>query len=467
MFKISDIVNGYLYIKNEQVPFEFDKSSFKLKLYFDFATWEDESNPIKVLERYFADSDPKATKEVDYIEFKGCTSDRKNICIKAVNIPNERDGFKVYPCVWVYISTTTLDNNHIYGLRIEGDTIDSYFSPVGVFRANLKYSEEKKGYDEFNINAKSTNSEKCGSINNDEITIQAIATYRSNNNVPLISSSRLLMKFEKPVSLSEAESNCLNIYHVFQILNYRKNIAIDDFIVLSKNENGEIFTCGVMSANLRKFDNESEKNNSNCIKHSHIKENLGKMIKMYSEGTIINAYLPESYSDRRIYEISRIYMILSDFDYQFKKVNTDNCKSNTLVNTKKRISNIISSLINEESSVSEKVDLCRIKEMVNSVSNGLSYKKSLDLAFKNNEDIMKIFVGKYFQEDYSEATNIIVKQISDIRHSFSHGSLNIDITQENLNSICIIERLNYALMLKRIGLENKMIIDGIKTLFHE
>ena len=467
--KISNIINGFVYYDGSYFPFQFTKESFELTIFPDYESWLKYTDPIFVFDEIFLPHDPKKSKEREYLNLIGESSDRRNVLFHLAKKPRYNNGIITFHVIWLYFTNASVTENDITTIKVTGQSINDYFPPEQVFKRTIvSDSEDTKKITKMTVDAMSSEVEDGGSLKFDSIPIkielQAYATMHSATTVPLSCESALYLTFEKAVDCIFAEEICLGVLRTFQILGNRNNISFNDFDLVSFNSDRNTSCSGVLSLYLKDYLEETNEEKQFLIKHQYIKGYLGSLIKHVLTKRIGISSLCENRKDSFSYRSDRIYMILADyerfFNNEYKSLIRD---SDSFLDTKKSVLIYLDKQMKNDNK--NRIDYERIRNSVNNIGKGISYEKKVRFGLVEMKDLMEPFVNYYYEGEYSKVITNLSKRIGTIRNKISHGSLNIDIKQENLKDIRIIEHMTYALLLRSIGIPDYEIIRGLNTLF--
>ncbi len=463
--KLPDRIIGFLDYNDSKCPYEFDKDSFELRLYYP--TESDAYEQVLSGIKSYAAS-PIEHKWVEVIKLIGKTSEGYRVYFETSANPDSYNGYRVYDIDLYYISNN--DSDPINEIRFYGQEINYFYDPARVFKREIMLQNEKTISSKY-MKVQTTNSEAldCGRYQSGESTVEAICKaepiMNPSSSTPLDSKSYLSLKFSNQLSVDEVINKALYVHRVLKYVCYRNNIHYEDVSTYIKLNDGRNWNCGKLVFKEKCQQEKSENARKRIIRADLLHTNFAKLMDIIEKEEITYGHICDSISDMSCYSVSRIIMILAAFEREFRIVyGPDVRRSELYKETKDKVFNLVQDYANSLSGKSKKY----VIGFANGIKNhDSSYGDNCKYALEDCSEIMKPFVTKRFDGTYEEIIDEVSISINNLRNGIAHNKLDFEIEARNIAEIKIVERLLYAIRLKNLGLDPKDIQLSISELFGE
>lgn len=263
-------------------------------------------------------------------------------------------------------------------------------------------------------------------------------------------------------------------YFVFQLwfvarnfirfLCYRKNIFISEIELAAPYENGKHENFATMHLIKQQGETEEEPlKGGRYIKQIHIAGKEGQILSDIADNKLYLRHLPESYFSGRHFDAARFIMIVTAFEWEFKRLYPDGIsKSNTTINAENEIIEEIQNKINECKGKKKSI----YKFLSKRVRNDSLQSKIVQVG-KDYSGIIDVFGNQLFHLNSEKLIySDMGQRLSDQRNRFAHGDLDKDFVDLSLLDLMFLELIVYALQLKYYDIPDKEIQKSINELFH-
>ena len=224
-------------------------------------------------------------------------------------------------------------------------------------------------------------------------------------------------------------------------------------------QNGEFFVVG----DKPQIDEQSIKD-GRCIKHYYIAEAETAILTAIAENTLYMRHLPESREAGQHINAARFVMITAAFEWEFKKLYPSGLRrKDASIKADETATQVLTTLISESKG--------KLKELYKSLlKNGIGFAPLQAKMVQTGKDLDSIIspFGKYLcainkkELNYSKMGERLASQ----RNHYAHGDLDEDFIGDSLLDLIFLERILYAMQLKRFGVSEKNIQHSINDLFH-
>ena len=224
-------------------------------------------------------------------------------------------------------------------------------------------------------------------------------------------------------------------------------------------QNGEFFVVGDKAP----IDEQSIKD-GRCIKHYYIAEAETSILTAIAENTLYMRHLPESREAGQHINAARFVMITAAFEWEFKKLYPSGLRrKDASIKAEEAASQVLTALINESKG--------KLKDLYKSLlKNGIGFAPLQAKMVQVGKDLDSIIspFGKYLcainkkELNYSKMGERLASQ----RNHYAHGDLDEEFIGDSLLDLIFLERILYAMQLKRFGVSEKNIQHSINDLFH-
>lgn len=283
---------------------------------------------------------------------------------------------------------------------------------------------------------------------------------------PLSLQSCLIFKFDATYDFDF-------IYGLYQIaktyiqyLCYRKDIFFNNIIVYTQlnDEQKSLYKNGNLNiVNCEHDIDEKRIKEGRTIKHSYISDVGGSILSEIVKNTLYLRHLPENYEYGRHITVARFVMITAAFEWEFKKLYPNGIvKKDVLIKAEETATITLNSLIKKSSG--------KLKSLYKSfLKNGIGFVSLQTKIVQVGKDLNTIIepFGKYLfsinnkELNYSKMGERLAKQ----RNHYAHGDLDEEFIGDSLLDLIFLERIIYAMQLKRLGVSDKNIQKSINDLF--
>ena len=298
------------------------------------------------------------------------------------------------------------------------------------------------------------------------IEVSAYGVANFNNSLhPLTSKSIMTTTFSAPILLH----TLLDAFHYstcfLQYITYRKNISLDSIEVFKLDEKGLRNYLGILVFEKNNSIEDHPKANERIIDFSILKHRTAKLYTLIKNRKLAFQHLCDSIDDRRHYPPSRIIMILSSFEREFRNIYGQNSeRSETYLNVQNDIVSLIDTYIAQKHGKSRNYAKQFKKYIENRDS---SSESNLKKALLDCKDVMIPFVQRKYASNYEEAVDGISERMGTVRNGIAHSRLDLQLDAIHLSDIRIVQELSYAIRLKNMHLSTKETQKAINKLFGE
>ena len=248
---------------------------------------------------------------------------------------------------------------------------------------------------------------------------------------------------------------------------YRKDIFFEKMHIYTEAtdnvkmtfQNGEFFVVG----DKPQIDEQSIKD-GRCIKHYYIAEAETTILNAIAENTLYMRHLPDSREAGQHINAARFVMITAAFEWEFKKLYPSGLRrKDASIKADETATQVLTTLISESKG--------KLKELYKSLlKNGIGFAPVQAKMVQTGKDLDSIIspFGKYLcainkkELNYSKMGERLASQ----RNHYAHGDLDEDFIGDSLLDLIFLERILYAMQLKRFGVSDKNIQHSINDLFH-
>ena len=264
------------------------------------------------------------------------------------------------------------------------------------------------------------------------------------------------------------------IYNLHQIAKcfveymcYRKDIFFEKIHIYTEAndtvkttfQNGALYVVG----DKPPIDEESIKD-GRCIKHCYIAEAETTILNAIAENTLYMRHLPESRVAGQHRNAARFVMITAAFEWEFKKLYPSGLRrKDASIKADETATQVLTSLISESKG--------KLKELYKSLlKNGIGFAPLQAKMVQIGKDLDSIIspFGKYLYSINKKELNYLkmAERLASQRNHYAHGDLDEDFIGDSLLDLIFLERILYAMQLKRFGISEKNIQRSINDLFH-
>ena len=208
---------------------------------------------------------------------------------------------------------------------------------------------------------------------------------------------------------------------------------------------------------------ENEINKIHAIEYQHIAGHEHMLFQVVSDGSLYLRHLPETTRMGRTITAATFVMITAAFEWEFRKLYPDGItKKDKVIKAEQNIVELLNQLIEEKKGEERKI-LKFFKKLVG----GDNLSGEIIYVGKELGDVIDPF-GKYLYMINSEELKYreMGERIAQQRNNFAHGNLDKEFIGLSLLDIMFLQKIVYAMQLRRIGLDDIQIRGAINMLFH-
>ena len=249
-----------------------------------------------------------------------------------------------------------------------------------------------------------------------------------------------------------------------QFLCYRKNIEFGKVELAAPCKDGkhEVF------AELYVLDEGADTEiqplkDGRYIKQAHISGFEGQILSDIANEKLYLRHLPESFENSQHIDAARFIMITAAFEWEFNRLFPDGIsKSKERLEAELEVSQKLGALIDSSSGRIKKI----YKSLLKSIERSPSLSNKIEEIGSNMGSLLDPFEKQLYyinkeQLDYTD----MGRRLADQRNHFAHGDLDKDFIGLSLLDLIFLQRIIYAMQLKRVGIEDKQIQRSINDLF--
>ena len=360
-----------------------------------------------------------------------------------------------------------LDRNSIDRLAFTCPELDKIF-PVNM---GYKIALDVDAIDEGTYGVESkpfkdhTSEELSFTFQGKEITVYfSIAKFlHAGRRTPLEYVSSLYLVFDETSDYLFAYQLYLVALEFIQFLCNRKNIVFDSIELSCPDKSGrhEKYAELVVLRDVEAEDTEINK--IRAIEYQHIEGHEHALLQVISDGSLYLRHLPETTRVGRTITAATFVMITAAFEWEFRKLYPDGvAKKDKVIKAEQRITELLNQLIDEKKGEEKK-----ILKFLNKPVGGDNLSSEIIHVGKELCDVIDPF-GKYLYKINGEELKYteMGERVAQQRNNFAHGNLDKEFIGLALLDIMFLQKIVYAMQLRRVGLDDIQIRGAINTLFH-
>ena len=462
---------GYVMFKNEEYPFEFIEEDFRVILFPPTREkWNEYSSPFTFFSNIQEKNKKNNKKEwIESFELEGITSEHYKVVFSVSDAPSNYHGFISYEVNWYFYCQDYFDFSQVSGFRLSGREIDCFYPPQVALKNEVLFREDNS-IEKMQVTTTSGDlGRDCGSYSirrglKARVEVNAFATMHPNTaNNPIDAASYVYYFFSKPTGLKDIVISCYHIRGFFKYVAYRNNISFSSIETFILDEDGKRDFGGAIVFKEKNQEDDEKKATERIIKYDILGENSSKLLTAIKSGKLGFAHISESIDGRRHYSSGRMIMIMAEFEREFRSIyGTDYGRSELYKSTKEQIITLV-----EEYRVSHTGDAKKyaqsIKKTIQNLDN--SFADNVEKAISDCRNI----IGPFIKNNYKGEIDLVIKDLScrvgEIRNGIAHSKMDFKLDAIHLTDLKIIEELIYVMRLKKVGVKDEKIINGISSLF--
>lgn len=251
-------------------------------------------------------------------------------------------------------------------------------------------------------------------------------------------------------------------YTFISYLYYRQNINFNNIELLSRDKKGRYLVIGQMTMWVHDIvEPEEDYVKKHYIDYNSIKLIDDKILQAIIDEKIFIRHIPENEIKRNQVTPQSFIIVSSAFEWEFSQLFHDGVKHrDAKINQIEEIKKDLLQLSNNYNKQKKKI----IDKILENIGKDNLESK---LIYTNEElkDVSEIFLQHLCGLNHIENKNKIFTNLQKLRNDFAHGNMEIDIDSDGFVGIIYLERLVYAMQLKRFGLDDNNIKKAINKLF--
>ena len=478
---------GFVEVEGTNFPFEFDEKTFTLNLYPPSFEVQDKkrcgffeamNNPAKNVFEW------TPHKRICGVSFGGkantdgivFSNKSHYILFDVLDMEANYNGFISYRVNWYFLYPEGIQPFEISAFRLSGSTINYFYNPEIALQRKVEFAENGTGLTGFSVSSADMHcSADCGEypLTDDisaKITVHAYATmhYQTASN-PIDATSVFTTTFSRPLRHDEIDI-LIKAYEYsrlfFHYISYRRNIGLYDVDVCFLNKSNQQEYNGLLVFKRQAQEETYEKANQRILDYAVIGIHSAKLFSVIESNAFGYEHICETIGDTHTYSLNRAFMILSEFEREFRNIYGQDCiRSQEYQDVKRDILNMIDGII----SASKGKRRSAAKEFRKYVEvHGVSIKLKLIHALNDCRLIMLPFVRTEYQGKFGEFEEVVKgigARMGEMRNGLAHSKLSLQFGSVNISDLKIVEKLLYAMRLKTILHDTTIIQKGINNLF--
>ena len=463
---MKDVLFGFVEIEGSEYPFCFRNDDFVLQVIPpDYNTCKKDT--IASFEMFGQSGN---SEWIDHNRFYGITSENRRVCFDVIAISRLHNGFRDYIVEWYTIYNIENELNVIDGLILYGGDLNYYYPAERILTTDISVNDNGS-LDWMSIMARPMEPLDCGKYRitrnvDAEIKVNSYATMRSANfDNPFSATSNMTICFSKSLTIDSA---LLAIRHIELFLKYacyRRNISFSDIKMFMLDSEGKKDPFGFIYFRHRFEEDKHPRIRQRIIPYSFWRDRMGKMLTQIKNGKLEFSHLCNSIEDQKHYPISRIILVFTAFEREYRNIYGSNClRSEEYLAAKKDVVNHLVSFSSQYSGKKKKYIRNFAKGIENSDD---SYSDRVRFALNECKEIMEPFILRKYGQYSEETLHDISVRTGNMRNSLAHSKLDLQLEQISLKDVRIIEILTYAIRLKLIEKDSSVVRKAIARLFGE
>ncbi len=458
---------GFVKYEDIDFPFEFDEATGDLKL---FPPTREVLNQYSNISSYIKEfNEPKNHRWIELSQINGITSEHNKVIFCVKELRSIYNGFISLHVVWYLYYNNQLNTDEIDGLMVGEYDMNLFYPPESALTCKSIYDKEDRSFLELSVTAQKPKIVNCGEFeikSNVKVEVNVVAYTTSRfSSTPIDVNSYMILRFSEHTNLERVVElyNC--IVNFLKFVTYRENIVLSDVQLYKKTDKGPEY-CGLLVF-TKKMDFEiSEKAKKKVINYKLLKNKVASIFSLIAEEKINFRHLCKSVQDTNIYHLSRIIMILAEFEKVYKDIYGTNA------NRSKEYSEVkieAIAVLDQFKSTKTGTQRDHAKELVKFLRRlDDSYSDRIQYAVSDCRSIMEPFIIHNYKNMSYEATVAAMRvRLNDLRNEIAHNNMDIEFEAVHLADVKIVEQLIYAIRLKQIGLNDIDCKRAINCLFDE
>ncbi len=254
-----------------------------------------------------------------------------------------------------------------------------------------------------------------------------------------------------------------------QYLCYRENITLQEIELYTPCDHGGLEKCGRFYLVGNKEDELNVLKQKRNIQYDDVKDAVGKILDDIGANQLYLRHIPVSHKNGNVITPASFIMITTAFEWTFKKMYTRGIGlSAESLAAEREVTCYLTEYLNKSAKFLNK----KVKNIYSFLINNVNYalttlEYKINYAGTQYTDILQNLETRLYSQN-GEEFNIskAAKRISKQRNAFAHGSLDQYFEKVTLLDITYLRHLVYAMQLRFYGVNDELIKNAIKSLFH-
>ncbi|ALC80456.1 hypothetical protein [Bacillus gobiensis] len=272
--------------------------------------------------------------------------------------------------------------------------------------------------------------------------------------------------------LENTTKNCDTAAKLYNLTNqllsflcYRRNITFNTITLKKKDSSGLYRKVGQLFINEKKSNITEEKKliRERLIGLPLIEDNLSSLFQKLADKNIYLSHIPQDSKDQNYITPARFILVTARFEWQFP-ITFDSYKDEFKFKAQKQ--EIISFLVKKvaENSGELKKYFKSVKRNIERTD--LTLAKKINFALNHFKGELEIFIKNLYELDDPNLSEIS-DRIQEQRNNFAHGNISKEINPRITRDFFVLEWLNYAMILRDLGVSPHNIKIAINNLFQQ
>lgn len=378
------------------------------------------------------------------------------------------DTLKIPVSAHVEFNISDLANEYkipeVMGMEFYGKELDYFYGVNKGYKLNYyiednMYNIEMVPNSESNIFRFLFEKEKVEALFGIETNLQS---FHRN---PMTLKSKARFKFENQKTLEKI----IDLYHIFSgflcFVAYRENITISDVALLGKREDNLLARIGTLHYNPKEIAEEDEKVIREITSYDMIKSHIEAIFNEIASGNMYLQHIPESQNNARVITPARFILIMAAFEWNVRNSYTISGSEKEKTVKEDILAEIEKIPEEKEYDSKAKKKLKFFQKVLSNIDVSLSEK--IVFVLKDLNEILKPFIDDIYHLNNSEPDTYekMGERLQTQRNNFAHGNLDKEFDADAILNIVILEWVNYAMVLKKLGYSDIEIRNLINKIF--
>ena len=248
-----------------------------------------------------------------------------------------------------------------------------------------------------------------------------------------------------------------------QFMCYRKNVFLPTADLSTPADDEKTRTFATFNMLGEEGDGEIQTlKNGRYIKLDYLSGQEGNILNDIASRVLYTRHIPDSYVSGCSKNAARFVMITAAFEWEFKRLYPEGVsKSEKTLEVEAIATETIQKLIEESTGDLRK----KYKYMKKHISDDSLQDEIVHVGKTLGEVIDSFGKMLYTLNDAELLCSKMGERLSKQRNNFAHGNLDMDFIDDSLLDLVYLERIIYAMQLKKYGIEDKTVQHAINELF--